>query len=160
MSTTVIVLQPDAPPTSLTVESQADLMVLTGEQGPPGVPGPIGPSGGSAVTRSSATVVSALRVVYELPGGTVAPADYDDPVHVEALLGVTLTAAGVGQPVDVQGSGVLEDAGWSWTPGPLWLGAAGVIVQVPPVDGALVQLGSAVGPTRVILRLEAPIYQE
>lgn len=92
---------------------QPDLQLLEhGSQGPPGRPGEPGPAGGAALRRTAGETLSALRVVYELDGQVFA-LDYRDD-HIDLLLGVTLTAADPGQPVNVQRSGVLDDASWSW----------------------------------------------
>ena len=76
------------------------------------------------------------------------------------LLGITLTAAGPGEPVNVQRSGVLDDAGWSWTPGRVWLGVDGRLTQTPPADGFDVLIGAATSATRITLNLTDPIELE
>lgn len=131
-------------------------LISSGDQGPPGPPGP---SGGAAVQRLAGSELSALRAVYELDG-YVYPLDCRDSVHIDLLLGVTLTAADPGQPVNVQRSGVLDDAGWSWTPGRVWLGIDGRITQTPPTDGFDVLIGAATSATRITLNLTETIELE
>lgn len=127
-----------------------------GEQGPPGRQGIPGPAGGAAVERQAGEALSALRAVYELDG-QVFVLDYRDGAGIYLLLGLTLTAADAGGQVNVQRSGPLDDAGWSWAPGPVWLGADGALTQVAPVDGFCVLLGAAVSGTRLILDFHQPI---
>lgn len=137
-----------------------ELETLTvGEQGPPGIPGAPGPAGGSAFQRLAGQTLSALRAVYELDG-EVFVLDYRDAAHINLALGITLTAAQVGEPINVQRSGVLDDAGWSWTAGPVWLGVDGALTQAPPADGFDVLIGSAVSATRLILNIQDPIDLE
>lgn len=133
--------------------------VTLGEQGPPGLQGIPGPAGGTALQRTAGQALSALRAVYELDG-QVFYLDYRDATHIDLLLGITLTAAQPSAPINVQRSGSLEDAGWSWTPGPVWLGVDGALSQTPPSDGYDVLLGAAVSATRITLNLNAPIELE
>lgn len=133
--------------------------VTVGEQGPAGRQGIPGPAGGSAFERIAGQIISALRAVYELEG-QVFILDYHDADHVDLLLGITLTAAQASEPINVQRSGVLEDAGWSWTAGPVWLGVDGALTQAPPADGFDVLIGSAVSATRLILNIQDPIDLE
>jgi hypothetical protein len=137
-----------------------ELETLTaGEQGPAGRPGQPGPAGGSAMQREAGETLSALRAVYELDG-QVFYLDYRDSDHIELLLGITLNAGQLGEPLNVQRSGVLDDAGWSWVLGPVWLGAAGALTQAPPSDGYHLLLGAAVASTRLLINLQPPIKLE
>lgn len=145
---------------AVTVEPPTDVLVVTmGEQGPPGIPGAPGPEVGAAVQRDAGETLSALRAVYELDGQVLA-LDYRDAAHIDLLLGITLTAAEVGTPINVQRSGPIDDSGWSWTPGRIWLGANGALTQTPPADGYDVLIGAAVSATRITLNLTDPIELE
>ena len=139
---------------------QAEVHSTTvGEQGPPGRTGEPGPAGGAAVQRLSGETLSALRVVYELDGQVYA-LDYRDAAHIDLLLGMTLTAADQGQPVNVQQLGAVDDDGWSWQPGRVWLGADGALTQTPPTDGFDVLIGAAVASGRLLLNLQDPLELE
>lgn len=130
-----------------------------GGQGPPGRPGEPGPAGGAAVQRQAGETLSALRAVYELDGQVFA-LDHHDTEHIDLLLGVTLTAADQGQPINVQRLGAIDDDGWNWQPGRVWLGAAGALTQTPPTDGYDVLIGAAVASGRLLLNLQDPIELE
>ncbi|WP_330114930.1 hypothetical protein SA496_01285 [Pseudomonas sp. JS3066] len=143
----------------ITLEQTETVVIGAGEQGPPGPQGIPGPAGGSSLQRQAGEVLSALRVLYELDGAVFA-LDYRDETHIDLLLGLSLTAADAGQPLNVQRSGVIEDAGWSWQPGRIWLGADGQLTQTPPVDGFDVLIGAAVSATRITLNIQDPIEQE
>ena len=142
-----LVVEPEQAPVAL---------VATGEQGPAGRPGEPGPAGGSAFQRTAGEALSALRAVYELDG-QVRYLDYRDEDNIDLLLGLTLTAANLGEQTNIQRSGPIDDSGWSWTPGPVWLGAAGALTQNPPADGFDVLIGAAVSATRITLNLQQPI---
>lgn len=139
-----LVVQPEQAPAAL---------VAAGEQGPAGIPGP---AGGSSVQRAAGETISALRVLYE-QDGAVFVLGYQDAAHIDQILGLSLTAAGPGQPVNVQRSGVVDDGGWSWALGRVWLGAAGGLTQNPPADGFDVLIGTAVSATRITLNIQDPI---
>lgn len=145
---------------AVTVEAPADVLVVTmGDQGPPGIPGAPGPEVGAAVQRQAGETLSALRAVYELDG-QVLYLDYRDAAHIDLLLGITLTAADADAPVNVQHSGPIDDSGWNWTPGRIWLGIDGALTQTPPADGHDVLLGAAVSATRITLNITDPIDLE
>lgn len=138
---------------------RADGVILTtGEQGPPGIGIP-GPAGGSALQRTAGQTLSALRAVYELDG-EVFLLDLADAAHIDFLLGITLNAADISTPVNVQRSGSLEDANWSWLPGRIWLGPEGRLTQTPPTSGFDLAIGTAVSSTRITLNLQDPIEIE
>lgn len=147
-----------AQPFVLVVERQQVATVVTaaGGQGPPGRAGQPGPAGGSAVERIAGEQLSALRVVYEW-SGVVRYLDLQDAAHIDQVVGITLNAVEQGEPINLQLSGPLDDAAWSWQPGPVWLGAAGTLTQTPPLDGYLLFVGTAVSPTRIIINIDQPI---
>lgn len=163
----VLVVEADADPVLveggddcvITQEQTEVVVIAAAEQGPPGPQGIPGPAGGSSLQRLAGEVVSALRVLYELDG-EVFVLDYRDAEHIDLVLGVSLTAAEAGQPLNVQRTGVIEDVGWSWQPGRIWLGIDGQLTQTPPVDGFDVLLGAAVSATRITLNIQDPIEQE
>jgi hypothetical protein len=148
-------------PFALVVEPQQAPAVLlaVGDQGPAGPAGVPGPAGGSAFQRVAGETISALRVLYEL-GGAVFALDYRAADYIDFILGISLTAADPGQPLNVQRSGALEDSGWNWAPGRIWLGANGALTQTPPADGFDVLIGAAVSATRITLNITDPINLE
>jgi hypothetical protein len=163
----ILVVEADAGPVlveggedyAVTIQVPETLIVAIGEQGPAGPQGAPGPAGGAAFQRSAGEALSALRAVYEWDG-QVFTLDYRDEAHIALLAGLTLTSASVGQPLNVQNAGAVDDAGWTWAPGPVWLGADGVLTQTPPLDGFDVLIGAAVSATRLLLNLQPPIDLE
>ena len=128
-------------------------LISSGDQGPPG------PPGGVVIQRSAGHLISALRVVYEA-SGLVYVLDYRDAAHIDLLVGITMTAADEGAPIAIQRAGEISDSGWAWTPGRVYLGAAGQLTQTPPETGYSVLIGSAVSATRILLNLQDPIELE
>nr|WP_312375053.1 hypothetical protein [Delftia acidovorans] len=145
---------------SVLVEQVEEIEILAvAEQGPPGRPGEPGPAGGASVQRTSGTNLSALLAVYEL-NGVVRALSADDAAHIDLLLGITMTAAQVGEPVNVQRLGSIEDSSWNWVPGRIYLGTHGSLTQTPPTTGFDLLIGSATSPTRIALNLQDPISLE
>ncbi|HCP54604.1 MAG TPA: hypothetical protein DIU04_07565 [Pseudomonas sp.] len=145
---------------AVTVGSDPEPVVVTvGEQGPPGKPDAPGPAGGSSLQRQAGETLSALLVVYE-QDGQVFRLDYRDGAHIDQVLGITLSAAVSGSELNIQRSGALDDSGWNWALGRVWLGANGSLTQTPATEGNDVLIDTAVAPTRLILNIQDPIRLE
>lgn len=144
------------------LETVQELVLLTEcQQGPPGPPGVPGPAGGQVLQRMAGMDTSALLVVYEDLFGAVWPADPDVESDVLALLGVTVSAAAGGQPINVQRMGYIDDAAWQLLPGKrVFLGRQGRLTQEPPQGGYDVLIGMAISPTRLLLNIQDPIELE
>lgn len=117
------------------------------------------PPAATWVQRTAGSSLSALRAVYELDGAVHA-LSADDALHVDLLLGITLTAAQAGDPVNVQRLGAIEDDSWNWVPGRVYLGAEGALTQTPPTSGFDLLIGAATSATRITLNLQDPISLE
>lgn len=124
-----------------------------GPQGPVGPQGLAGPAGSGTATFTAGITVSGHRMVIRQADGTVTYADWT--TVGSAPLWMTLGAASSGATVTAQFSGVVDEPSWTWTPGPLYLGATGLITQTVPTASAgavfLTQIGFATSPTSVVL---------
>lgn len=118
-------------------------------------PAPAGMASSTDLRRTAlaAEPLSGHRIVTELPDGTVAYASNDDAGDLHAPLWLTLGAAGTGSPVDLLLYGMTTEGSWSWSPGPIYLGAGGLLTQVAPTAPALfvAQVAAATGPTVIFL---------
>lgn len=137
-----------APPSSTTV--------VVPVAGPPGPPGPAGSGAAGQVrlTALAAVALSGHRAVTPRPDGGLEYADNTTLAHLHAPVWITLGAAVAGDEVEVLAYGTLAEPSWSWIPGtPLYLGASGVITQVPPAAPALflAQIGVATSPTTAFI---------
>lgn len=139
--------------------TKPEVIVITqGVQGPPGIPGP---AGGQTLQRKPGVRTSALVVVYEDRFGVVWPADVDVEADVLTLLGVTVTAAEAGQPINVQRLGEITDSSWQWIPGKrVFLAQEGQMTQEPPQSGYDVLIGVALSENRLLLNIQDPIELE
>jgi hypothetical protein len=65
-------------------------------------------------------------------------------------IGITIGAAVAGADATIQVDGAIEEPGWSWADDEIvWLGAGGVLTQVPPIAGVSFQVGVPMGPTKL-----------
>lgn len=128
---------------------------LRGPRGPRGAPGA---PGGASFLRVAAGALGGHRVVRALPSDEVAYASSDEPAHAELIVGLTTHAASAGAEISVAAGGAITEGAWSWTPGPVFCGVAGVLTQTPPLLGFIRQIGIADAPDRLILDLRPPIY--
>lgn len=144
----------EQPTSTVLVEEVEEIQILAvAEQGVPG------PAGGSTLQRTAGATLSALVVVYE-ENGEVFALDKGDDAHIDQLLGLTATAASIGSPINVQRTGAVDNSGWAWTPGRVYLGAGGALTQTPATDGNDVLIGRAVSATRLLLDIQDPIDLE
>lgn len=158
VDTVVVQLEGEAPVVVPPADPQT-VVLAVGIQGVPGPAGLPGPAGGAALQSTAGSSLSALVAVYELDG-VVRALSADDAQHIDLLLGITLTAAQAGERINVQRLGAIEDSGWNWVPGRVFLGANGALTQIPPMHGFDVLIGSATSPTRIALNLQDPIELE
>ena len=151
--TTVLQLRLLKPPTVLPADMA---QVIVGQTGPRGVPGPPGsattvPVGPDAISGHSAVACG--------PDGLLIPADCTTSTHLGAVLGLVADAYSPGEDAVVQTGFVLEHAGWSWTPGPVFVGLAGQLTQALPPAAIFSQVvGHALSATRVLVDLQPPIH--
>lgn len=102
----------------------------------------------------AAVALSGHRVVTPQVNGQLNYASNDNAVHLAAPLWITTGAASPGSSVDVLLTGLMVEPSWSWTPGPVYLGANGQLTQSPPAaPGALflAQVGTATSPTTLFV---------
>lgn len=114
------------------------------------------PSGGLLAQRISAGPLSALRVVFE----SEATVDLLDPVSgpVDQMLGIVVTAAAeAGMQVSVQRDGTIDNPGWTWAEGLVFLGSAGTLTQTAPTTGWEVVVGFASSATRLNIDFDEPV---
>lgn len=129
-----------------------------GPAGPVGPAGPAGPAGSGAATTPIPTgaAVSGKRIVMVGTSGGLVHAEPGGAQYNYAGMALETVASGVS--ITPQHSGVVENPGWTWTPGqPLYAGPGGVMNHAAPTAGVLHKLGYAISATRVLLMPEAPI---
>jgi len=109
-------------------------------------------SGAGHATLVAASTVSGHRVVKYATATEVSHAD-SDAASLAVIAGVSTNAAVTGGEVDVVTSGMVEHAGWAFTPGaPVFCGALGVPTQTP-TSVALRQVGVAISATAILVEI-------
>lgn len=101
--------------------------------------------------------LSSPRVVYAGPSG-LDIADKDSLGQQDRVIGVTKTsAAAAGETVKVVTSGNMVDPSFSFTPGPIWLSNSGLLTQVRPTSGLVVQIAVAISATQIEVNIQMAI---
>ena len=101
--------------------------------------------------------LSALRAVTTDGAGAAVYAS-NATASDAVVVGITFTAASAGQNVVIKTSGIIEDAGWAWTKGPVYLGTNGTLTQTAPTGGAIVvPVGRALTATKLQIDIEPTI---
>lgn len=133
-------------------------IVDVAEQGPRGAQGNPGPPGGTTPVQVGAFPLSGHSAVALDANGLLIPADCSNLVHLGAVAGVIEAAYTPGDMAVVRTSLPLEHAGWTWTPGPIFVGIGGSLTQTVPPGAEFIQvIGRAVSATRVLIDVQPPI---
>lgn len=124
----------------------------------PALMGPPGPAGGATLVKT-ATPISGHAVVSLDANGELIYADCTDAAYIGTVLGVTEHAYAQGDDAEVKTAFTLTHAGWSFTPGPVLVGAGGALVQTLPPDAAFAQvIGTALSATVLHINPQPPIF--
>lgn len=123
-------------------------------------------SGGVAIPQPTpgqypATTALAIHKLVAIVGGSLVLADQTNLAHADAIAGMTLNAAAVGQKPQLARAGLIEDSSWNWIPGqPIFLGTNGNLTQDGStiVLGFLMPVGWVPEPTKIYLEIEEPIF--
>lgn len=153
MTDTTVVSVPGDQITVVSVPS-----VTTVSAGTPGLQGPAGETGSDLLTREASGSIGGHRVVVSNGDGTVSYASAATAAHLGRVIGITLTAAGDGDLLNIKRMGAVDFNGWDWTPAdPIFLSTDGLLTQTPPVSGFMQIVGFAESPTRLFVDLREPL---
>ena len=156
MSGTVVVT---ANGTTLVVtERERTAVVVRGVPGPRGLRGEPGPAGGARLVTVGAAPLSGHSAVAQDAGGLLVYADCTRPIPQGAALGLLSAAYAADDEAVVQTDYDLEHSGWSWAPGPVFLGAGGALTQSPTAGAVFLQvIGWAVSAARIRVDIQPPV---
>ena len=157
-ASTVLVTPPATHTAVVVAEKPRHVIVTRGIPGPRGPQGIPGPAGGTMLVTVGATPLSGHTAVALDSGGLLVYADCTNPAHIGAVQGVIANAYSPGDLAVVQTDFGLVHAGWSFSPGPVFVGASGALVQVLPAGAVFSQvIGYALTPTLVRVDVQPPI---
>lgn len=152
------ILAEQADDSVLVSESEVIEVVAVAEQGPRGIQGIQGPAGGTTTVTVGATPLSGHSAVAVDAAGLLIQADCTNPAHRGAVLGLLANAYSPGDQAVVQTAFTLEHSGWTWGPGPVFVGTAGQLTQTLPVGAVFSQVvAHALSPTLVLVDVQPPI---
>jgi len=152
----ILAQQPDD--SVLVDEVEAVSVVAVAEQGPRGPQGVPGPAGGTTAVTVGATPLSGHSAVAVDGDGLLIKADCTNAAHQGAVLGLLANAYSPGDQAVVQTAFTLEHSGWTWAPGPVFVGAAGQLTQTLPAGAVFSQVvAHALSPTLVLVDVQPPI---
>jgi len=103
--------------------------------------------------------ISALRAVWS-DGSSIFYASASNELQAQRLCGLSVTAGGPGDPIQVKSVGLVTDVAWTWTPGFVWLGENGYLTQTPNPANANLVVGSALNANTLLLLFHEPIFSE
>ena len=154
-----ILILADQPDDSVLVdEVEVVSIVAVAEQGPRGIQGIQGPAGGTTTVTVGATPLSGHSAVAVDAAGLLIQADCTNPAHRGAVLGLLANAYSPGDQAVVQTAFTLEHSGWTWSPGPVFVGTAGQLTQTLPVGAVFSQVvAHALSPALVLVDVQPPI---
>jgi hypothetical protein len=144
-------VEQDAQP--ILLEQDVERVVVLGQQGPAGPPGNDGDSAPMQITAGE--TLGGHRAVVSVAGLAV----YADPSDESLcdVIGITTGAASVGELASVHTGGQIVEPSWSWADGPVFAGTAGTLTQSIG-SGALIQIGVAVAPTKLLVEIQPTIF--
>ena len=87
-----------------------------------------------------------------ISGGQAFHADHTDTTQIGQYAGITSGAATTGNPVTVHHDGELEEASWTWTPGPIYVSTNGTLTQTKPTTGWIMNAAVALTATRILIQ--------
>lgn len=143
------------------VEDTSVQVVSVGEQGPAGAQGATGPSGGATFTVTAGAAIGGHRIIHLDAAEKAQYASNQNAAHALTALGMTLGAAILNDPVDVQRTGEVTEPSWAWTlDQPVYLADNGLMTQTTPVSPALFQriVGFPTAATKLFLSFREPIF--
>jgi hypothetical protein len=125
--------------------------------GPSGRKGDAGPAGiGLNGSGIAAEPIGGHRAVYAAPDG-LRYASNDSDLSID-VLGVSRFASAFGEECGFQPSGEMTDPSFSFLPGPIYLGTQGELTQDMPTSGWVVEIGIGITPTKILIRVQPPIF--
>lgn len=141
----------------VTTETSVDV-ITDAEQGPRGIQGIPGPAGGATAVTVGASPISGHSAVAMDENGLLVYADCSNPSHIGAILGIVGNSYSPGDSAVVQTDFDLSHSGWSFSPGPVFVGIGGALVQALPVGAVFAQvIAYALTATRIRVDLQPPI---
>lgn len=123
----------------------------SGAKGDTGAPG----TALSLIELEAGENIGTYKVVYST-GGLAYLADNSTSSHLGKIVGVTTESELSGEDITIQAYGPLEDATWTWSDGPIYLGSNGALTQTAPTSGFVLEVGRALTLIKFLVNPKIP----
>jgi hypothetical protein len=98
--------------------------------------------------------ISAYNILVQESDGKVDVGDSSDTTHIQKVVGLATTSAVLDDTIEVQSTGKMTNAGWSWTPGAkLYYTSSGTLTETVPSTGFIQQVAVAETATTITINL-------
>lgn len=147
----------------VTIESSETIQTTSiesteiGQQGPRGIQGLPGPPGGASFQRLAGEAISGHRAM-RIEDGKLYYCDGNNAAHVGSCVGISLNAAIINDPVNVQALGEVTEPSWSFTSGALFVQGGGQIGATPGLAFSQ-EIGRVVNATTLFLNVQPAILR-
>jgi hypothetical protein len=115
---------------------------------------PIYGGNGNNIYRVAVHAAPAFTVLYDVDGYYADTASSDAPSHAPFVIAVVQSGVSAGGVVTLARQGVFIDSSLTIPIGRLFLGIGGVITNIPPTSGMLVQVGFAASHGTAIIDVQ------
>ena len=159
INTQEVTIQPVISNPTVSVNDETVAVVSAGLVAPPAGSVPVVP-----VTEELELVagqaVAPFRVVYSDSTGAVL---HDDPSRpsLATPVGISTTSTTAsGQVVKVVVRGIVQIPGAVFDPNlPVFMGPSGTLVQMPPIVGRSVEVGTSIGQDQLVVNIKEPVFR-
>jgi len=115
---------------------------------------------GTEVYEAAEVIPTALKVVAVNDDGKIILADHMDITHLNRVVGVSLSAAAIGNQILVQKFGRLVYSGWNWTIGrSIFFNSDSDLVQDPQATAFWMIVAKPVQTDRIEIHLRVPVMR-
>jgi hypothetical protein len=106
---------------------------------------------------TASATLSALRVIATDASGGGIYASRSTAATRDCIVGISTNACNVGETCHVKYTGIITDAGWAWTRGPVYVSTNGQMTQTAPTSGYVRIVGYAINATTISINLQSSI---
>jgi hypothetical protein len=133
--------------------------IIVGGTGPPGPPGPPGTGINTVVPLTVSGDISGHRILSSSGLGLAYYTDVTNTQDIKSIVGMSSSSSLALGTVDIIVSGIITEPSWNWVAyEPIYLTGLGFLTQIVPTAGYLVQIGTPIAPTQILLDIRPAIF--
>lgn len=112
----------------------------------------------AGITANAGQTINGHKVVIRNLG-LIYHADNTIQSHQNQVIGLSLHAGVINEPINITTTGIVTEPSWSWTPDKsLFLSVDGQLTETPPTTGFLIQIAQSISPTEIWIDIKTPIF--